>query len=386
VSSWRAAAANRQSWLKICFIAETFHAGVGRHIADAMTELSGRGHEIHLLYSPIRYEQQFLDRVRRLPAVYCAAIEMPRAIGSGDLRAFRAVRRYVSANGPFDVIHGHSSKGGGYARLLKVFGAARKVVYSPHAFITLSPAVKSPKLEMYRGLERGLALLTDNVICTSNAERAHALGLGIGRDRLAVVLNGGSPYQAPARAVTRGGLGFSDSDVVVGFAGRMEDQKAPERLIAAARQLLPQMPNLKFLMIGDGPKRPALVHEMESAGFGPHIVWPGAVNARSLMPAMDIFVLPSRYEGFAYVLIEALYAGLPIVSTPVGGADESVVAGRNGFITPHGDADAMASVIRQLVNDAALRMKMAEASRQHADRFTVHAMVDALEAVYTRTK
>jgi glycosyltransferase involved in cell wall biosynthesis len=377
----RATGAGRGEGLRLCFIAETFHAGVGRHIADTIPELSRRGHEVHLLYSPIRYEQQFLDRVGHLPGVCCKAIPMPRGIGVADIGAFAAIRNYVRANGPFDAIHGHSSKGGGYARLLKLFGAPA-VLYSPHAFVTLSPGASPWKKTLYATLERTLAQLTDCLICTSQGELDHALDLGIARRRLALVLNGGAPYPAPPRASVRAELGLSESDVVVGFVGRMEEQKAPERLVAAACELLPQMRQLKFLMIGDGPKRASLAAAMERAGWGTQMIWPGAVNARAYMPAMDIFVLPSRYEGFAYVLIEALYAGLPIVSTPVGGAKESVAPGVNGVIAPQDDVGAMACAIQHLAVDAGLRLKMAAASRAHAERFSVPAMVDALEHIY----
>lgn len=371
--------------LKICFIAETFHAGVGRHIVDITTGLSERGHEIHLLYSPIRYEQQFLDQLAKLRTVYCKPIPMPRAIGTADLSALAAIRNYRRAKGPFDVIHGHSSKGGGYARLLKLFGGGL-VLYSPHAFVTLSPAISRSKRAIYHTLERALAPLTDTLICTSQMEMDHALELGIARHRLALIPNGGAPYAAPSRATVRAELGLSGADVVVGFAGRMEDQKAPERLVAAARKLLPDMPQLKFLMIGDGPKRAALAAAMEREGFGPRMIWPGAVNARRLMPGMDMFVLSSCYEGFAYVLLEALYAGLPIVTTPVGGAMESVVPGVNGAIVPHGDIDAMARAISELAGDGALRAQRAAASLTHAQSFSVPRMVDALEELYLRLK
>ena len=65
--------------LKICFIAETVHAGVGRHIVDAIRGLSERGHEVHLLYSPTRVDSEFLSAIERQRNVHCWAIPMPRA-------------------------------------------------------------------------------------------------------------------------------------------------------------------------------------------------------------------------------------------------------------------------------------------------------------------
>ncbi|HXJ00771.1 MAG TPA: glycosyltransferase, partial [Micropepsaceae bacterium] len=162
------------------------------------------------------------------------------------------------------------------------------------------------------------------------------------------------------------------------------DQKAPQNLVTAARQLLADLPHLHLLMIGEGPKRQFLEAQMERAGLSNRATWLGAVNARTYMPAMDIFALPSLYEGFAYVLIEALYAGLPIVSTPVGGSHESITPGLNGLIVSHGSADEIANAIRALVGDAGLRRRMGEASRVRAEHFSIPRMVDSIEDSYAR--
>jgi glycosyltransferase involved in cell wall biosynthesis len=169
---------------------------------------------------------------------------------------------------------------------------------------------------------------------------------------------------------------------VIGYVGRLCEQKAPERLIEACLRLMPEMPDLHLLMVGDGPQRAVLQQRLENVGLGSRVTWLGEVEATQFMPAMDMFTLPSRYEGFAYVLIEALQAGLPIVATPVGGARESVLPGGNGFIVPHDSIDAMADALGRLARDGRLRQAMAQASRVHATYFSVTRMVDDIEALY----
>jgi glycosyltransferase involved in cell wall biosynthesis len=367
--------------LKLCFITETLHAGVGRHVAETIEELAGRGHEIHLLYSPLRSDRRFLRTLANLENVYCQQVTMHRALGLGDFASFREIRKYVRQHGPFDIIHGHSSKGGGYARLLKPFSRSA-LIYSPHAFVTRSPVLGRSKRALYSVLEWILAGLTDRVICTSIDEREHASRLGLSPARLSVVTNGSSVSAAPAREAIRKELGIDAGRVVIGFIGRMEDQKAPERAVQIARQLLPELPELMFLMIGDGPKRPALEEGMRGTGFADRIRWLGAVDARAYLAGMDVFLLPSLYEGFAYALLEALYAGLPIVSTPVGGVQECVMPGRNGFIVPHQPLDAMVLAIRRLATDGEIRRSMAEASREHSTNFSVALMADGIENLY----
>jgi glycosyltransferase involved in cell wall biosynthesis len=367
--------------LKICIISETFHAGVGRHIVDVARALAAKNHEVHVLYSDRRLDRNFLAEIQSQPGIRCHAIPMPRGICPADIKAFRQIKAYVKAHGPFDIVHGESSKGGGYARLLKLFGA-KTVIYSPHAFVTLSPVVPRLKKFVYHAIEVVLAQLTSRVICTSYSEEEHARWLGISQNKLAMIFNGSDPVETPDRSQIRAGLGITPEQIVVGYAGRMEDQKAPNRLIDAALLLLPKMPNLHLLMIGDGPKREYLEVRMRKAGLADRVSWTGAVDARQYMPAMDIFALPSRYEGFPYVLLEALNAGLPVVSTPVGGALESVVPGVNGMIVPHDDPREMAGALQRLTLDANLRRAMARASKERAAKFSIPRMVSALEHLY----
>ena len=367
--------------LKICFIVEPLHAGVGRHVVDIASGLADRGHAIHVLYSPVRLEPRFLSTLTQHPRIRCHAIKMMPGLCASDIAAFWQVKDYVTKNGPFDIIHGESSKGGGFARLLKPFGA-KMILHSPHAFVTLSPRLSAVKHWAFRTIERLLARWTDTLVCSSQNEYEHAIALGIPARKLAVVVNGRPSGQAGDRLSVREELGLAADTVVIGFAGRLETQKAPRRLIEACVRLLPQMPQMHLLAIGDGPLRDELQARIARAGLKDRVTWLGAVNAVQYMPAMDMFAMPSLYEGFAYVLLEALQAGLPIVATPVGGTAESVLPGINGFIVPHAPVEPLVSALRQLGLDADLRQRMALASAQHANHFSTERMIDGMENLY----
>ena len=368
--------------LRICFIQEPLHAGVGRHTVDVARALADRGHEIHILYSPVRLEPQFLADLSGHPRIHCHAVEIMPGLCAADMAAFRHIKAYVKRNGPFDIIHGESSKGGGFARLLKLFGA-KAVLYSPHAFVTLSPFQSFAKRRLFAGIEFLLSHLTDVIVCSSLSEREHALSLGIAPQKLAVVVNGRTQAITRDRASLRGELGLSDK-VVIGFVGRLEAQKAPHRLIEASLKLLPKLPQAHLLMIGDGPERGRLEAMMRAAGLEKRATWLGAIDAVQYMPAMDVLAMPSVYEGFAYVLLEALHVGLPIVATPVGGTAESVLPGKTGIIIPHHPVEPLVAALRQLVLDEELRLRMAQAARERAGSFSVARMVDGLEGLYQR--
>lgn len=375
------AAAPQDRFLKICFILEPLHAGVGRHVVDAACGLAQRGHEIHVLYSPVRLEPSFLADLSQQPRIRCHAIRMMPGLSAGDIMAFWKVKNYVKANGPFDIVHGESSKGGGFARLLKLFGAST-VFYSPHAFITLSPLLSFPKKLAFRTIEFLLSHLTDKTVCSSQYEHDHALGLGIAQKKLTVLVNGRAPAKCRNRTDIRADLGYAAETVVIGFVGRLETQKAPHRLIEACLRVLPKIPQLHLLMIGDGPERSELEKRVQDAKMDHRVTWLGAVDGVQYMPAMDILAISSIYEGFAYVLLEALNAGLPIVTTPVGGVRESVLQGRNGIIVPHESIESMASALSRLAREADRRHAMGRISHERSALFSLSRMIDTLEAQY----
>lgn len=374
--------AARPGRLKICLLSEPLHAGVGRHVVDLASGLADRGHDVHVIYSPIRLQPEFLARISESPGIRTMSIAMRREVGTHDLRAFELVRRYIREHGPFDILHGHSSKAGAYARLLKLAGTQAAVLYTPHAFITMSTSMTKIKRRAFGLIEWTLAGLTDRLICVSRDEQRHAIALGIPEHRASVVINGVPGAPSVDRANVRRRLGASEREIVVGFVGRLDDQKAPERLVGAVLGLAQRLPHLTLAMVGDGPKREGLERQAADRGFAGRVRWLGAVDGRALMPGFDIFVLPSRYEAFPYVLLEALDAGLPIVTTPVGGVDETIAHGVNGFVVSHHDGNALTNTIAQLASDSIMRERMGAASRQRATLFTVEKMVEGTERLY----
>lgn len=121
---------------------------------------------------------------------------MRRAPGPSDLPSFRAISRIIRGAGPFDVIHGHSSKAGALTRL-RLPGPHVPRVYTPHAFRTMDPTLGRGGRLIYGGIESLLAwFFTDQLVTVSEDEFAHALSLGLPQERMSVIVNG---VEAPSR-------------------------------------------------------------------------------------------------------------------------------------------------------------------------------------------
>lgn len=366
--------------MRIAMIAETFTTGVGRHTADLVTELCGKGHEVHLLYGSHRHDPALVAEVGLLPLARVKAVAMRRAPSFSDVRSWWALWAYLRKNGPFDAIHGHSSKGGALARLLAPALKAR-CLYTPHAFVTLASDLHWGTKFLYRLIECFLARLTDTVICCSAKEYAHATALGLGKHRCVVVPNGIKDFQAEPLEV-RDKIGLPHDVCLAGFIGRLESQKGPDLLIDAIVSLHRRAVPIHFAIVGEGALRPVLEQRLTETGAQSLVTWLGAVDGRRLMMDLDLLAMPSRYEGFPYVLLEALHCGVPVVATPVGGVAETNADGKCGLMVPHDDPEALANGIERLVRDPEMRKSMSLHAQNHAARFSVAAMADQIEVLY----
>ncbi len=167
---------------------------------------------------------------------------------------------------------------------------------------------------------------------------------------------------------------------VIGSLGRLDVQKGYDLLV----RTLPALPEARLLLVGDGPKRGELETLAVELGVRDRLEITGwMTDARRYLTAMDVFALPSRYEGLPLSIIEAMLAGLPVVAADVGSVSEAVVDGETGLIVPPEDVGALAGALGRLAADGDLRQKMGGNGLARArERFTAEAMAGAYERLY----
>lgn len=361
--------------LNILMVHEAAGGGSGRQMLDLSEGLIARGHRVSLVYSPLRAEASYVARAEAAGFQKLMRVGMRREIGLSDLASLVELRRLLSSAGPHNVIHAHSSKAGALARMAAPLKSAR--IYTPHAFRTMDPTLGRLPAAACAGIELALALtMTDALIAVSQEEADHAIGFGVPRRKLHVVANGVTPFDFPCRRAMRRELGLREHQVAIGFVGRLAAQKDPLRFCAAIKAANARDSRIVGVMIGAGDL------ESEVRASGAPIAVLGACEARPWFAALDGFALTSRYEGLPYVLLEALQAGLPIISSAVGGAAAVVQDGINGRVLDKGaTAESFAEEFLALI-DPALRAERAAGSRALASRFSVAEMVAETERVY----
>ncbi|WP_299966721.1 glycosyltransferase family 4 protein [uncultured Roseobacter sp.] len=371
-----------QDALTIALVLETSGGGSGRHALDLAEGLAAEQHRVTVIWSPVRAQADFEARLTAMEGVRNLPLEMHRAVGPHDAARLRALSTLLRAEGPFDVVHGHSSKAGALVRLLpRSIPGAR--IYTPHAFRTMDPTMGGRGRLIYGTIERLLARRTDRIITVSEAERQHAMEIGIAENRLTTVVNGARLPTHASRAAARAQMGLDEDAVAVGFIGRLDDQKAPLRFVEAVTKAAQQAPALRGIVIGDGPLR-AEAEALDTRGALRFLGWQ---DGPALFPGLDVFCMTSHYEAMPYTLLEALHAGVPIVTTAVGGVQETVRDGENGYVLPTDcGADALTAPLVSLTSDAETRRAFGARARDLAQRRTVETMVTETLAVYAAAR
>jgi glycosyltransferase involved in cell wall biosynthesis len=373
----------RSRVIRVAIVVEAAGGGVAVHIADLIRGLRERGGiEVHLIVpAGPRFDALILtdDVLSFCDATY--RIRMERSVGVADLFAFAQLFKCLNRINP-DVVHSHSSKAGALARLC--FGAWKQV-YTPHAVYTLNPYLPEAQRRFYGLVERLLGRLrSDRIIAVSEDEANHLQRkLRIPAARVTTIFNGVSTSELMPAKEARVAIGASEDAIVIGFVGRFDFQKGVDRLVKIARTLQQRdLGDVVFVAIGPGDFAAAAGIEASSIPVNLRVAGRIA-DARRYFSAFDLFVLPSRYEGFPYVLLEAVAARVPIVATMVSGAVELVEAEQVGFVVPNEDDTTLFSeAVEAIVLDVAMRARMRGNCERAVERFSVRGMVDRTVKLY----
>jgi len=203
--------------------------------------------------------------------------------------------------------------------------------------------------------------------CFGPAEKLHVLWKGVDVERFRP--------GAAARAARRASLGLGPDEVAVGTVGRLAWQKGIDHLFAVVRRVRPGIPRARFFVLGDGREAAQIRAAAKELG-GAVTLLGHDEDVPGFLAAMDVAVLPSRQEAMAQTTLEAMAAGLPLVSTRTVGADEAIDDGTSGVLVPVGDVAALGDAIVALVENPEARARLGAAARARilADFSLPHAL------------
>jgi glycosyltransferase involved in cell wall biosynthesis len=192
-----------------------------------------------------------------------------------------------------------------------------------------------------------------------------------------------SVHVTAARAAARATLGLPSAAPALGTVANFTPKKDHATLLEAVAAMAPAHPDLRVLLIGSGPLEQELRVRARTLNLERSVVFTGSRgDVADILPALDVFVLSSRYEGLPVSLLEAMASGVPPVATAVGGVPEVVTDGRDGLLVPAGQPAALATAIGRLLDDVDLRSRLGAAARERARDFDIARAVRFMEQWY----
>jgi glycosyltransferase involved in cell wall biosynthesis len=224
-------------------------------------------------------------------------------------------------------------------------------------------------------------------VCAVSADlKQHMVNEGFPARRIDVLYNGIDPGPRPAgadRRAAREALGIPADAFVIGTAGRLDPVKNLKIFLDAHAILAAKHPDVRAVIIGDGSERAILKDKAANLGTSTSVVFTGyRDDVRALMPAFDVYLNCSLYEGVSLTILEAMAAGVPVVATPVGGNPEVVVDQETGLLVT-GRARSLADAVGSLLHDPRRRRLMGDAARWRVIRhFSIARMVDDYARAY----
>jgi glycosyltransferase involved in cell wall biosynthesis len=300
-----------------------------------------------------------------------------------------ALRRLTAlcASREFDIVHTHSSKAGAVGRVAARRARVPLVAHTYHGF-PFHGFQSRLRRGSYVAAERRLARITDVTFAIGNAVAAEALRRRIasaeGLRTIMPVVDGHVVRRTPVtRRAARAALGLPEHAPVVGTVGRVDFQKAPEHLVEAAARV--HYPDTQFVWVGGGPGLDEAQDLVRSRGLGDRFRFVGErADVADLLPAFDLFVMSSRYEGLPCALVEAMRCGLPVVATTVNAVPDLVAPGETGLLVPPARPAALACAVDHLLDHPAVADRLAEAGRLAADsRFDAANLGAVLDQAFT---
>ncbi len=367
-------------------VLEATVGGTRHYLLDLAYNLPAAQFDQHLVVSTLR-DPGFAEDIQQLTAAGLQVSEVPmrRSISpASDWGAYRKLRRIIAAWRPH-VVHSHSSKAGFLARIA-ARGLPCASLYSPHCFAFQMGVERAQRL-LYTHLERFAGRYTDALVLACESQRQVALKQHIvPADKTAIVPTGIRPsdYQSQAdREQLREKLGVSGCGAVLGTVAALRRQKGLRCLLEAMARLDPAT-DAVLLLAGTGDQEAALVAQAQKLGLQDRVRFLGhRDDIPELLRAVDLFLLPSLWEGLPYGLLEAMAAGVPVVTTNIAGNADLIDGRTTGWLVPPADAEALARVIGEVLADTAEAQKRASAARRLVEsNYTLEKMIAGYVNVY----
>lgn len=349
------------------------------HVGILSEQLRARGHQVTALCSAGSKIEKDMTK-RQIPVVHFAPA------GYFDPVTLWRTRSFLKRQA-VDLIHAHYSRDLWTLAPLSAMSGKIPIVFIKHI------GTQKPKRDpfhrwIYGHIRHTIAI---SQVIAHNLAATHP----IDPERISVIHHGLdlSLYNSleEKRQQARVELDIKPDEILIGTVGRLQEGKGHLEFLEMAKSISVEFPNSRFIIVGEPTKGEehranAIYHKISQIGLGHRLILAGfRKDIPSALAAMDIFAFPSHAEAFGLVLIEAMAAGLPVISSRCDGVLDIVKDGETGILVEPKSAAQLAKAVRTLLLDASLRHRLSRAGRQDVERrFSIERMVNEVENIYAQ--
>lgn len=355
--------------IKILHIAATTTGGVGLMILYLAKYLDKKLFEVSVAFGPgYLLDKEFFKEGISVYAISTSRKINPFLIVKGFFQIYRLIQKKR-----FDIVHSHTSVGGLIGRVAGKLAGVPVVIWSIHGFASHEGQNRFKKY-IFLLIERLMDKFTDHYVAVSEALKKEGIQNRISTpDKITVIHNGielrnfNKDFNVSQKKKE---LGIDMSPTIIGTVTRLEPQKAVHDFIVAVSYVKETYPDVKVVIIGDGPLRRKIEELINDLKLNDNIILLGWRNdVPEILAVLDIFCQSSLWEGCPMSLLETMAIGKPIIATNVGGVKEIVEDDNTGILVPSGDPKAMADAIIKLTNNKEKTMKMGMNGRRRVESF-----------------
>lgn len=342
--------------------------GIRRHVVELAIRLRERGWAVE-----IAGPEGVLDDLGALDH----RVDVPSGFWPASLVAAR--RSLTFAVEGAQLIHAHGLKPGWLAASLR---PCPPLVVTMHNVVL--PDVVGAAAPVLRRLELALPARTDATVVVSEEMARRLVGVRGGGGVSVVAPVAPAPRSTASSVRVRAMVGAGPDQPLVVSVGRLHPQKGHDTLIDAAALLARRMPEVRVVIVGDGPSADSLAGQVRHLGLEDVVALVGSHSCGAdVLAVADVVALASHWEGWPLVVAEAVQLGRPVVATAVGGIPEMVVDGVSGWLVAPGSPAALADALQAALADPETAKRRAEAAKSDFDeRYRPDTLVDGVESVY----
>lgn len=309
-------------------------------------------------------------------------VPMVREIeAKNDIKSITKVGKILKQIKP-DIVYLHSSKAGAIGRIALAFNFKTKILYNAHGWY-FNAQISDKKRKIFALIEKILAIKTYKIINISKSEYESALKYKIASEKKMCIIENGIDFTKfenndKYREKTRKKYHIENNEIVIGVVGRLTEQKDPMTMIKAFQLVHKENKNTKLMYVGSGELEENVKQYAKEKNILDKVIITGWVdNVEQYIPAFDIAVLPSKWEGFGLVLIEYMACDKPIIATNVGGISDIIENRKNGILIDRGNNKQLTNAVEEFFEDEKLRKNTINFNKEYRKKYNITNVIES---------